>query len=171
MGIRILCQYWLICSPRFIQFVPLYIMLSSFYIDHISGAWPLGNLLNLGLFDRRPGRLLSPPPLGQGQKRPAGEHFQLMFHELDIIIWRLVEVDIGQYIADLQILLLPFLVTPLLIYILRRFLTWWYHRFNALHTGQLWWLVNIKANIADGSQGWILILMTGTGKLQRVTAS
>ena len=168
MGIRILCQYWLICSPRFIQFVPLYIMLSSFYIDHISGAWPLGNLLNLGLFDRRPGRLLSPPPLGQGQKRPAGEHFQLCHVHGD----NHMEVDGGgQYLADLQILLLPFLVTPLLIYILRRFLTWWYHRFNALHTGQLWWLVNIKANIADGSQGWILILMTGTGKLQRVTAS
>ena len=91
-GLEYCANYWLIRSPRFIQFVPLYIMLSSFYIDHISGAWPLGNLLNLGLFDRRPCRLLSTPPLGQGQKRPAGEHFQLC-HELEIIIWRLMEVD------------------------------------------------------------------------------
>ena len=49
----------------------------SFHIDHISGTWPLGNLLNLGLFDRRSCCLLSPPPLGQGQKRPAGEHFSM----------------------------------------------------------------------------------------------
>ena len=37
-----------------------------------------------------PGGGNTPPPLGQGQKRPAGEHFQLMFHELEIITWRLM---------------------------------------------------------------------------------
>ena len=77
MGIRILCQ---LLTDSFAKVYSIHLSLYnalSFYIDHISGAWPLGNLLNLGLFDRRPGRLLSPPPLGQGQKRPAGEHFQL----------------------------------------------------------------------------------------------
>ena len=49
------------------------------------------------------------------------------------------------YIVDLQILLLPFLVTHLLIYILRRFLTWWYHRFHTLHTGQDCRLVNVES--------------------------
>ena len=81
--------------------------------------------------------------------------------------------------VDLQILLLPFLVTPLLIYILRRVLTWWYHRFlNIAHSWMFmlnvlaWWhhmflyigndlMLNVHSND----------ILTVSGKLQRVTAS
>jgi len=50
---------------------------------------------------------------------------------------------------DQLILLLPFLVTPLLIYILRRFLTWWYHRKVAKGDGKLAALREKKAKILD----------------------
>jgi len=50
---------------------------------------------------------------------------------------------------DQLILLLPFLVTPLLIYILRRVLTWWYHRKVAKGDSKLAALREKKAKILD----------------------
>jgi len=50
---------------------------------------------------------------------------------------------------DQLVLFLPFLVTPLLIYILRRCLTWWYHRKVAKGDGKLATLREKKAKILD----------------------
>lgn len=50
---------------------------------------------------------------------------------------------------DQAILLLPFLVTPLLIYILRRLLTWWYHRKVARGDTKLAALRDKKAKILE----------------------
>ena len=66
------------------RFNPL-VYLFSFNIDHISGTWPLGDLFNPGIFDRRAHCLLSTSPLGQGQKRPAGGHSKLFPLEIEIV--------------------------------------------------------------------------------------
>jgi len=50
---------------------------------------------------------------------------------------------------DQAILLLPFLITPLLIYVLRRILTWWYHRKVARGDSKLAALREKKAKILE----------------------